>query len=609
MYLVDETEQKPQAKENHSEKLRVNSYTYRTHTCGQLTEKNVGEVVVICGWLEFQRMNRFAVIRDAYGHTQAILKDDDQKSADILSKIPLESIVQIKGSVVRRPRDMINKTLSTGSIEIVTDSITNLNSAETTLPFNVREFQRAKESLRMQYRYLDLRFPDMQKNLRIRSEVVMRMREFLVRNAGFVDVDTPTLFRATPGGAQEFIVPTRFSGEFYSLVQSPQQFKQMLMAGGIDRYYQLARCYRDETSRPDRQPEFTQLDLELSFTSVDEVIALTEDLLQFCWPKDNVAVSLPNSPFLRMNYIEALEKYGTDKPDLRIPFLLKNCTDNFPENICDDFYASYLKIPNQFVKSFSKSTRKEFERLSKKYPNTKMLIHKFTEPRNFIKSIEFVLNEKSADKLQNNMDLKENDLLFVAFGKKKSTLQLLGKIRTLAASLCHEIIPHEAPTSILWIVNWPLFEISENTPNQQLSSCHHPFTSPQATSIPLLDASPLSALSQSYDLVLNGNEIAGGSIRCHDVTLQRKILSDVLKLGTEQLEGLLGALGSGCPPHGGIALGVDRLMAIILGTQSIRDVIAFPKTAEGRDLLSGGPTKVGEDELNLYHVIVKKSDF
>lgn len=300
---------------------KINKYTIRTHNCGELNENNIGDDVVLCGWLEFQRMKKFFTLRDGYGCTQIIIPDDivDDMSQSI-DTIPFESILKVTGRVMGRPPGMINESMTTGNIEVMLKSLEVLNKAKKKLPIEMRDFNRSKEVLRMENRYIDLRFNDMQRNLRTRSKVIMKMREYLINNCGFVEVETPTLFRRTPGGAQEFVVPSRKAGHFYSLVQSPQQFKQMLMVGAIDRYFQVARCYRDEATRPDRQPEFTQLDIELSFTDRESIMQLVEAILVNSWPVSNGALS---TPFQRITYDDAMETYGSDKPDIR--FDLKVC--------------------------------------------------------------------------------------------------------------------------------------------------------------------------------------------------------------------------------------------------------------------------------------------
>lgn len=348
------------------EKPKVNLYTYRTHNCGELNDTNIGQEVTITGWLEFQRMKKFFTLRDGYGCTQIIIPDELCNSYDI-DTIPFESTLKVTGLVLARPMGMKNDTMATGSIEVVMKSLVVLNESKKNLPIEMRNFTRSKEHLRMEYRYLDLRFSDMQKNLRTRSKVLMKMREYLINHCGFVEVETPTLFRRTPGGAQEFVVPSRKAGKFYSLVQSPQQFKQMLMVGAIDRYFQVARCYRDESTRPDRQPEFTQLDIELSFTDRESIMSMVEAILVNCWPESNGTLS---TPFQKLTYSEVMEKYGSDKPDLRFESQLQNVTnlvalnEELPEQ-CNGVFGAYavvLKHPQSNIKNQLKNELKGLQK-------------------------------------------------------------------------------------------------------------------------------------------------------------------------------------------------------------------------------------------------------
>ncbi|XP_064535213.1 aspartate--tRNA ligase, mitochondrial isoform X2 [Drosophila montana] len=590
----------------------TNKFADRTHNCGELTSNEINEKVVICGWLEFQRMNKFFILRDAYGQTQVLILARTKGLEEYAeSGVPIESIVRVEGTVIPRPAATINPKMTTGHVEIEADKVDVLNAAKKNLPFEIRKFNRAGERLRLTHRYLDLRFNDMQHNLRLRSAVIMRMREYLINYLGFVEVETPTLFRRTPGGAQEFVVPTRKAGHFYSLVQSPQQFKQMLMSGGIDRYFQVARCYRDEATRPDRQPEFTQLDIELSFTSRDDIMQLIEETLRYSWPKH-----LPKlqTPFRRITYEEALEKYGTDKPDTRFGFLLNNVSDivekseNFKGKY-DDFgaYAIVVRASEAF---WNGAARKHYESLSKAFSGT-LFVRKFNFANDLQERLTKLLGTDVATEIIEKFDLEENDLLFLCIGPKVETRNILGRIRLDY----HEFLVENVKTKksndyrFLWVVDFPLFE--RNTATNQLESVHHPFTAPLvedldkfATSCDNLE----TIRSEAYDLVLNGQEVGGGSMRIHDRDMQQFILEQVLKIPHDHLSHLLSALESGCPPHGGIALGLDRLIAILCRARSIRDVIAFPKSLNGRDPLSNAPVPISEDEMKLYHLTVQQAD-
>ncbi|XP_050527269.1 aspartate--tRNA ligase, mitochondrial isoform X2 [Daktulosphaira vitifoliae] len=468
---------------------KTNLYTFRTHTCGELRSNNVGEYVVLCGWLEYVRLGRFIVLRDGYGSTQLIIPKNDTKLINIIKIVPLESILSCHGFVHSRPTEQINEDQKTGTIEVVIKKIDVLNIVKTTIPFQIRNFNKANESIRLKHRYVDLRFPDMQYNLRLRSKLLMRMREFLINYRNFVEVETPTLFKKTPGGAQEFIVPTHEIGKCYSLVQSPQQLKQLLMVGAIDRYFQIAKCYRDEATRPDRQPEFTQLDIEMSFTDQNGVIKLIEELLLYIWPKELGEIQIP---FPRMSYDDAIKNYGTDKPDI----------------------GGKLKGESNDIKNTSKNTN---------------------------------------------------------------------------------------PWRFVWIVDFPLFETSSN--GKSIQSVHHPFTQPQEE---ITSSNILKVKGYHYDLVLNGCEVGGGSIRIHDADLQTRVIESILKIPIHSMSHLIEALKSGCPPHGGIALGVDRLLSILCNTNSIRDVIAFPKTFEGKDLLTGAPSEITDEDKERYYLKFEK---
>lgn len=408
------------------EKPKLNLFTYRSHNCGELTEANIGQEVTLTGWLEFHRMRKFFTLRDGYGCTQVIIPDELCNHYEI-EGIPYESILKVSGLVLARPIGMKNESMATGSVEVVMKSLVILNEAKKNLPIEMRTFNRAKENLRLEYRYIDLRFGDMQKNLRTRSKVLMKMREYLINHCGFVEVETPTLFRRTPGGAQEFVVPSRKPGKFYSLVQSPQQFKQMLMVGGIDRYFQIARCYRDEATRPDRQPEFTQLDIELSFTDRENIMTMVEGILVNCWPESNGTLS---TPFHKMTYDEVMEKYGTDKPDLRFEMQLQNVTNlvALNEEIMKSTpglaaYALVLKHPQSNVNNKLKKELKDLERDLKAH----LVLSKIAAQTvmDWIDGpLKNVFSSVVLKALAANLHLEPDDLLVISYGNKADVVSV-----------------------------------------------------------------------------------------------------------------------------------------------------------------------------------------
>ncbi|XP_064310620.1 aspartate--tRNA ligase, mitochondrial isoform X2 [Phalacrocorax carbo] len=557
-----------------------NSFVTRTNTCGELRSAHVGQEVTLYGWIQYQRQGLFLVLRDFQGLTQIIIPQDEAHShvKKLLSDAPMESVVRVTGIVSPRPPGQENPK---------------------------------SEALRMQYRYLDLRSFQLQHNLRLRSQIVMRMREYLCNLHGFVDVETPTLFKRTPGGAKEFVVPSREVGKFYSLPQSPQQFKQLLMVGGLDRYFQVARCYRDEGSRPDRQPEFTQIDIEMSFVDQAGIQRLIEGLLQYSWPEERGCIT---TPFPSMTYEEALADYGTDKPDTRFGMKIVDISDflrrsdiQFVQNalsyphgtvkaICIPQGVRYLK--NKDLESLKESAKSQFnqeivEIICRPDRNLKSLLTKF-------------LGEKQQSELIQALNMQVDDVALLAAGEHKQVCSALGRLRLESADLLEAAgLALRDPTTFhfLWVVDFPLFLPKEGNPTE-LESAHHPFTAPHPSDTSLLYSDPTKVRSQHYDLVLNGSEVGGGSIRIHSAEQQRFVLEKVLKEDSEVLSHLLEALEFGAPPHGGIALGLDRLISLIVDASSIRDVIAFPKSFRGRDLMGNAPDYVTPEELEPYHIQV-----
>ncbi|CAB1317545.1 unnamed protein product [Coregonus sp. 'balchen'] len=537
------------------------SLSLRSHTCGELRPADVGDEVTLCGWVQYLRQDLFLIMRDFSGLAQILIPQDEAKLhlKTALCDLPPESVIKVKGTVRLRPDGQDNKEMATGEIEVLAESVEILNVCRK-LPFEIKDFVKKSESLRMQYRYLDLRSSQMQYNLRLRSQLVMKMREYLCNVHGFVDVETPTLFKRTPGGAKEFVVPSREPGRFYSLPQSPQQFKQLLMVAGIDRYFQVARCYRDEGSKPDRQPEFTQVDIEMSFVDQAGIRGLIEGLVQYSWPVEKDPVS---TPFPCMTYEKAMKDYGVDKPDTRFAMKLMDISKTF-HNTEIEFLKDALNQPGGCIQAIC------------------------------------VPDGAKHLKSKDHESLKQTAR--TQFGQRP----LLGKLRLQCAELLEGsgvAVRDPSAFHFLWVVDFPLFLPKEEDPDQ-LESAHHPFTAPLLEDTHLLYSQPHKVRGQHYDLVLNGCEVGGGSIRIHKASDQQHVLETILKEDPSLLSHLLEALDSGAPPHGGIALGLDRLLSIIVGAPSIRDVIAFPKSFRGHDLMSRAPDFVSEDELKPYHISV-----
>lgn len=565
---------------------------YRTHKLNELRLKDCGSTVTLAGWVNtIRNLGAFAFIdlRDRYGITQILIKED---LIEKVKNIKNEFVLQITGLVQERTSK--NPKLATGDIEVLATNINILSEAKA-LPFEINDTETSNENLRLKYRYLDLRKPRMLNNLIKRNTMLFSIREFL-NNNGFLDLDTPVLAKATPEGARDFIVPSRIQkGSFYALPQSPQLFKQTLMIAGLDKYYQLAKCFRDEDLRADRQPEFTQVDIEMSFVEQEDIMNIIEKLAKKVF--HDVTGLEANYDFPKMSYDDAMEFYGCDKPDTRFDMKLidiKDCVKNKGFSIFDE--AEYIKaiVCN---KIFSRKNIKDYEDYVKTYFKAKGLAFIKKENDELNSSILKFFDEDTIKNLEKKLNLKNNQTALIISGKKEIVLSSLSALRLKIAEELNLIDKNKF--NFLWIVDFPMFEFSEE--ENRYKACHHPFTMLKKADIDLLEKNDLANIkSDTYDLVLNGFEIGGGGIRIHDSKLQSLVFDRLLISKEQQIDKfgfLLEALKYGVPPHGGIAFGLDRWLMVMLKENSIKEVIPFPKTNKGQDLLTGAPADVDLTQL------------
>ena len=582
---------------------------FRTHTCGELNTSNIGQQVTLAGWVNRRRDHGgliFLDIRDRYGITQVICDPERSPEAHrVASELRSEYVVQVAGTVVPRLPGTENPNLATGAIEVAASRIELLNPSRTT-PFPISDTISVDESLRLKYRYLDLRRPRMRDNIILRHRVVKAIRDYLDER-GFLEIETPILMKSTPEGARDYLVPSRlYPGKFYALPQSPQQLKQLLMVAGMDRYFQIARCFRDEDQRSDRQPEFTQLDLEMAFVDEGDVMSLIEGLLIYLIEK-TTNKRIKQQPFPRLSYKHVMDRYGTDHPDLRFDLPLVEITDlaaagNF--GVFQSVLASNGVVKGIRVPGASGYSRKEIEELTEfaRVLGAKGLVSLAIGPTGEVRSP--LTKFMSAEEVQAIIDRLQGEpgdlLLFVADSAKVSN-DVLFRLRVKLAERLQLIDPNEM--ALCWVVDFPLLHYDDE--GQRYEAEHNPFSGMDESHVDRLDTDPLNIRAKQYDIICNGYEIGGGSVRINVAEIQQKVFS-LMKLDDEQIKEQFGhmleAFEYGAPPHGGIALGIDRLVMLFADADNIREVIAFPKTQAAIDLLMNAPSPVDEKQLQELHL-------
>lgn len=653
---------------------------YRTNTCGELRASDAGKQVKLSGWIDNVRILgplAFVTLRDQHGITQLSFREEDGQIFEDVKNLKSETVVEFEGAVRARPEGMVNKDMPTGDMEVVASSMRVLNHVRGNLPMQVNENASApSEEQSLKYRYLYLRRNKMQKNLQIRSAITLAAREYLIKEQNFLEIETPTLFKSTPEGAREFLVPTRQEpNSFYALTQSPQQYKQLLMASGIERYFQLARCYRDEGGRADRQPEFTQIDMEMSFVDKEHLMRVIEGLVRNIWraastvSPDDVA-PLGEEGFPRMNFEDAIRAYGSDKPDVRYDMAIHHVADIFKDTTFPPFSATLEAVkPEGTPLSDERGTISVMnaKRLNKNNAARRAFSNKDintlkdfalkatgdvhdTENQRMANGLMFVRVEESGqwrggsfakqltdseiEQVNKKLDAEEGDVLIFGHtdSKYEALCALLGKLRQHIAqdilfTQCQELTKELSPNNfaLLWVINFPMFERDADRADG-LSATHHPFSAPLPSDYDALvntvakletsgeikssfseeiEADLLRIRADHMDLVCNGWELGGGSVRLHEAELQEAVIQRILDLPEslqQSFQHLLEALRSGCPPHGGLAIGLDRLTAILAQASSLRDVIAFPKSSQGNDLMVKSPGPVSLEALSEYHL-------
>ena len=580
----------------------------RTHKCSEVTSELIGEEIYVSGWIHRRRDHGgviFFDLRDEGGLVQVVYNPDSRDTFSLAESCRNEYVILSKGIVRERPEGTVNESLVTGRVEIIASELEILN-ASLPMPFQLDEHTSVGEETRLKYRFLDLRRSDMQENLRLRSRVSGSLRNFLNAQE-FIEIETPLLTKATPEGARDYLVPSRtFPGSFFALPQSPQLFKQTLMASGFEKYYQFAKCFRDEDLRADRQPEFTQLDIEMSFVNSEEVINLVTEMVKKVFV-ETLSVDLGDFP--RISYAEAIEKYGIDKPDLRNPIellevkdLFKSCDFKVFSEPANDPESRIAAMKVQNGKTLTRKQIDDYTDFVGNYGAKGLAYIRVEDPekgREGLNSpiIKFI-DDEILENLLSTLKIEEGDIIFFGAGKRNIVNDSLSALRDLVARDLDLLTCEWAPC---WVVDFPMFE---NNKSGELTPLHHPFTSP-ICGIEELKDSPLEALTDAYDLVLNGTELGVGSVRIHDKGMQQAVLS-LLKIDKEEADEkfgfLISALEHGCPPHAGLAIGFDRMIMLMTGSESIRDVIAFPKTQTASCLLTDAPGEAAKDQLEELHI-------
>ena len=585
----------------------MSTYEKRTSTCGALRKSDIGKTVTLNGWVDVRRDLGgviFIDLRDRYGVTQVVFAPQHDGAAhELAQSLRSEFVISVTGKVELRPEGTANPEITTGDIDVAGTDLTILNKSETP-PFPIEDNIEVNEDLRLRYRYLDLRRPVMQRNLMLRHRVYQVTRSYYDRH-GFIEIETPILMKSTPEGARDYLVPSRVHrGKFYALPQSPQTYKQILMVAGYDRYFQIVKCFRDEDLRADRQMEFTQIDVEMSFVDENDVLTMTEGLIVDMW-KDILGVSL-EAPFVRLTYKEAMGRFGSDKPDTRFGLEIADCSSAVAESGFRVFSDTVKKggvVAGFAIPGLSDYTRNQLDGLTDlaKSLGAGGLVYVKCHADKIESSVDKFVKPDEVKGIAEKVGAKTGDLILLISGPWQKALTILGFLRLEMANRL-KLIPADK-WNFLWVTDFPLLEYSEE--EKRFVAVHHPFTSPKPEDISLLETDPGKARARAYDLVLNGNEIAGGSIRIADSELQSKMFS-LLGINAEEAQlrfgFMLDAFKFGAPPHGGIAYGLDRLVMLLTGQKSIRDVIAFPKTASATSLMDDCPSAVDKKQLDELHI-------